>query len=179
MTINLDKFAEQNKATVDSLLAVATAAMSSAERIAALNLNTGREFVQDCADAAKAVLNAKDAQEALNTASGLVQPSLQKAVAYTKSLYEIGAEAHGEVQKLFDAQYGDFQKAASKLIEEATKSAPAGSEAIVAAAKEAVAKASAALETAKQMATSFVETAQSAVQSNVANATKAAARKAK
>jgi phasin family protein len=179
MTINVEKFAAQHKAAVDSLLAVATAAMSSAERIAALNLSTGREFVQDYADAAKAVLNAKDPQEALATASGLVQPSIQKAVAYSKSLYEIGAEAQNEVQKLFESQYSDFQAAATKLIDEAAKSAPAGSEAIIAAAKDAVAKASTALETAKQIANNFVESAQSAAMANATSATKAAARKSK
>lgn len=178
MTINFEKYAEQNKAAVDSLLAVVSTALSSAERIAALSLNAGREFAKDSSDAAKAVLGAKDPQEALAASSALVQPAVQKAVAYTQSLYQIGAEAQQEVRKLFETQYGDFQKASAKFIEEASKSAPAGSESIVAAAKEAIAKANTAFATATAMTQKFVESAQSVVADNVATAT-SAARKAK
>ena len=42
MSINTEQFTAANKATVDSLLSVANTALASAERIAALNLNTAR-----------------------------------------------------------------------------------------------------------------------------------------
>jgi hypothetical protein len=40
MSLNTEQFTAANKATVDSLLAVANTALASAERIAALNLDT-------------------------------------------------------------------------------------------------------------------------------------------
>ena len=40
-----EQFASANKATVDSLLSLANTALASAERIAALNLNTARAAV--------------------------------------------------------------------------------------------------------------------------------------
>src|SRR5574343_2003387 len=49
MSINTEQFIAANKATVDSLLAVANTALASAERIAALNLNTARSALEDTA----------------------------------------------------------------------------------------------------------------------------------
>ena len=40
MSINPEQFSAANKATIDSLFAVANAALSSAQRIAELNLQT-------------------------------------------------------------------------------------------------------------------------------------------
>lgn len=165
MNANFEKFAENNKAAVDSLLSVVNTALASAERIAALNLSAGRQFLQDSTDAAKAVLGAKDAQEAVASQANLVQPAIQKAVDYTKALYQISSDAHQELSKAFEGQYSDFQKAAAKLVDEAVKNAPAGSEALVAAAKEAIAKANSAFETATAMTKNFVETAQASATS--------------
>ncbi|HET6718808.1 MAG TPA: phasin family protein, partial [Rhodocyclaceae bacterium] len=42
-----EQFAAANKVAVDSLLTVANTALASAERIAALNLNTARSIIED------------------------------------------------------------------------------------------------------------------------------------
>lgn len=175
MNLNIEKLTQQNKAAVESMLAVATSALGSAERMANLNLKTGQQFLVDCASASKALLAAKNPQEAVAIAGGLVQPATVKATAYAKSFYEISLEAQSEVQKLFEAQYNEFQKTSARLLDQAVKSAPAGSEAIVASFKEALGKANAALETAKQLTTNFAQTAQSTVTS----ATQAAVGKSK
>ncbi len=178
MTINTDKFVAANQAAVDSLLSVVNAALASAERIATLNLNAARSTVEDTAAAAKTVLAAKDPQAALAAQSALVQPAVEKAVAYSKSLYEISNEAQQELTKMFEAQFGEFQKAAASLVEQATKNAPAGSEAIVAAVKDAVAKANAAFGTASALSKQFTEATQATVAA-ATKATTAAAKKAK
>ena len=178
MTINTDKFVAANQAAVDSLLSVVNAALASAERIATLNLNAARSTVEDTAAAAKTVLAAKDPQAALAAQSALVQPAVEKAVAYSKSLYEISNEAQQELSKMFETQFGEFQKAAASLVEQATKNAPAGSEAIVAAVKDAVAKANAAFGTASALSKQFTEATQATVAA-ATKATTAAAKKAK
>ena len=58
-----EQFAAANKATVDSLLSLANTALASAERIAALNLNTARSVMEDSVSSAKAIMGAKDVQE--------------------------------------------------------------------------------------------------------------------
>jgi hypothetical protein len=58
-----EQFAAANKASVDAMLTLANTALASAERIAALNLNTARSMLEDGVANAKAMLGAKDPQE--------------------------------------------------------------------------------------------------------------------
>jgi phasin family protein len=105
-----EQFAAANKASVDAMLTLANTALASAERIAALNLNTARSMLEDGVANAKAMLGAKDAQEFFSVQASLAQPSLEKAVAYTRSVYEISAQSKEEISKLLEAQFADFQK---------------------------------------------------------------------
>ncbi|PKO39335.1 MAG: granule-associated-like protein, partial [Betaproteobacteria bacterium HGW-Betaproteobacteria-6] len=137
MSINPEQFAAANKAAVDSLLSVANTALASAERIASLNLETARSVLEDSVSNAKALMGAKDPQEALSIQASLAQPSVEKAVAYSKSVYEISAETQEQLTKMVEAQFGDFQKNVASMLEKAAKSAPAGSDVAVAAVQSA------------------------------------------
>lgn len=168
MSIKPEQFVAANQAVVESLLAVVNTALASAERVAALNVNAARSAVEDSVAATKTLLAAKDPQAALAAQQALVQPAVEKAIAYSKSLYEISNEAQQELTKLYEAQFADFQKSATSLLEQATKNAPAGSDAFVSAVKDAIAKANAALGTASSMSKQLTEMAQA----NIANAAK-------
>ena len=50
-----EQFAAANKASVDAMLTLANTALASAERIAALNLNTARSMLEDGVANAKAM----------------------------------------------------------------------------------------------------------------------------
>jgi len=170
MTINTEQFAAANKAAVDSLLSVANTALASAERIAALNLNTARASLEDTVSGVKAVLASKDPKEALAAQTALAQPAVEKAVAYTRSVYEITAQTQQELAKMVEAQFGEFQKSVAGMLEKAAKSAPAGSEGAVAAIQNAIAAANSAFGNMNSVAKQFAE----AAQANIATATKAA-----
>lgn len=128
MNINLEQFAAANRATVDSLLAVANAALASAERIAELNLIAARSVVEDSAASAKAVIGAKDAQEAMAIQAQLALPAIERAVAYSRSVYEVTVQAQAEMSSLLQEQFSDFQKSTSRLLEQAIKTTPVGSD---------------------------------------------------
>ena len=164
-----EQFAAANKATVDSLLSLANSALASAERIAALNLNTARSLVEDSVSSAKALMGAKDVQEALSIQASLAQPNVEKAVAYSRSVYEISAQTQEELSKMVEAQFGDFQKTVSGLLDKAAKSAPAGSDVAVAAVKSAIAAANSAYDSVTKAAKQVAEIAEA----NVAAATSA------
>ncbi len=164
-----EQFASANKSTVDSLLALANTALASAERIAALNLNTARSVLEDGVSGAKALLGAKDVQEALAIQAALTQPNVEKAVAYSRSVYEISAQTQEELSKMVEAQFGDFQKTVSALLDKAAKSAPAGSDVAVAAVKSAIAAANSAFGNMNKAAKQVAELAEA----NVAAATNA------
>ena len=97
-----EQFAAANKATVDSLLALANTAFASAERIAALNLHTARAVIEDSVANTKALLGAKDAQEAISLQASIAQPNVEKAVAYSRSVYEIAAQTQEELTKVVE-----------------------------------------------------------------------------
>ena len=175
MSINPEQFAAANKAAIDSLLSVANTALASAERIAALNLETAKSLLADTVTNTKAVMGAKDVKDALAIQASLAQPSVEKAVAYGRSVYEISSETQQELAKMVEAQLGDFQKSMSSLLEKAAKSAPAGSDVAVAAVQSAMAAANSAFDNMRKAAQQMTDMAQS----NIAAATSATAKAAK
>jgi phasin family protein len=169
MSINTEQFAAANKAAVDSLLSVANTALASAERIATLNLETARSVLEDSVSNAKAIMGAKDPQEALTIQASLAKPNVEKAVAYGKSVYEISAETQEQLAKMVEAQFGDFQKNVAAMLEKAAKSAPAGSDVAVAAVQSAIAAANSAFDNMNKAAKQVAEI----TEANVAAATNA------
>jgi hypothetical protein len=63
MNATAEQFASANKANVETLLTIANTAFASAERLAALNLNTARAVLEDSVANAKALLAVKDVQQ--------------------------------------------------------------------------------------------------------------------
>jgi phasin family protein len=175
MSINPEQFAAANKAAVDSLLSVANTALASAERIASLNLETARSVLEDSVSNAKALMGAKDPQEAMSIQASLTQPSIEKAVAYSKSVYEISTETQEQLAKMVEAQFGDFQKNVAAMLEKAAKSAPAGSDVAVAAVQSAIAAANSAFDNMRKTAKQVTDMAQT----NMAAATSATAKAVK
>jgi phasin family protein len=168
MTLNTEQFTAANKATVDSLLAVANTALASAERIAALNLDTARSALEDTVTGVQSVIGAKDPQAALAAQSSLAQPAVDKAVAYGRSVYEITTQTQQELTKMVEAQIGNFQKSVAGMVEMAAKSAPVGSEGAVAAMQSAIAAANSAFGNMNSVAKQFAD----AAQANIAALTK-------
>ena len=164
-----EQFAAANNASVDAMFTLANTALASAERIAALNLNTARSMLEDGVANAKAMLGAKDPQEFFAVQASLAQPGLEKAVAYTRSVYEISAQSKEEISKLLEAQFNDFQKQVLSLLEKATKNAPAGSDVAVSAVKSAIAAATSAFDSMNKAAKQVADIAEA----NVAAATNA------
>lgn len=170
MTFDPKKFAVANQASVESLLSVANAALSAAERIVALNMDTTRNAIGDSFDAAKSIIGATDAQTAFAAQQAMVQPAIEKATAYSKSLYDISNDVQQQVSKLFETQVAEFQKASTEAMSQLTKNAPAGSEAIVKAMQDAFAKATTAFGTASAMTKQFTDATQVAVKAATSKA---------
>ena len=164
-----EQFAAANKASVDALLSLANTALASAERIAALNLNTARSMLEDGMNNAKAVLGAKDPQEAVTLSVAQAQPAVEQVVAYNRSLYEISAQSKEEVSKVLESQFSDYQKQVSSLLDQATKNAPAGSDVAVAAVRSALTAASSAFDNMKKV----VRQASEIAEANIATASDA------
>ena len=164
-----EQFVEAGKAALETLLGQATSAFARAERLAALNLNTARSVMEDGVANTKALLAVKDPQELVKLQTSLAQPMVDKAVAYARSVYEIAAEGQNEVTKLVEAQIAEINKTVNSALDQAAKSAPAGSEAAFTAAKSAMAAANSAYDSVSKAA----KQASDLAEANVAAATKA------
>ena len=64
MSINTESLTSVNKATSDFLLSAANTALGSSERFANLNIDTTRSVFENSVSKAKALMDAKDLQEA-------------------------------------------------------------------------------------------------------------------
>jgi phasin family protein len=164
-----EQFASANKANIETLMTVANTAFASAERFAALNLNTARAILEDSVANAKAIMSVKDMQGLMSLQVSLAQPSVEKAVAYSRSMYEIATQTSEEFSKLFEGQFADLNKNVAFALDKAAKNAPAGSDVAVAAVKQAIAAANSAYDSMSKAAKQVAEIAEA----NVAAATTA------
>lgn len=164
-----EQFAATNKASVETLLTLANTAFASAERLAALNLNTARAILEDSVANAKALLGVKDVQELVGLQATLAQPAVEKAVAYSRSVYEIATQTQEEIGKVFEGQFAEVNKNVATALDKAAKNAPAGSDVAVAAVKSAIAAANSAYDSMTKAAKQVAEIAEA----NVAAATSA------
>jgi hypothetical protein len=99
-------------------------------------------------------------QEVISLQATLAQPSVEKAVAYSRSVYEIAAQTQEEFSKLVEAQFAEVNKNVASSLDKAAKSAPAGSDVAVAAVKSAIAAANSAYDTMSKAAKQVAEIAE-------------------
>ena len=161
-----EQFTVANKAAVDSLLTVANTSLATAERLAALNLNTVRAFIADSAANSAALFAVKDVQGFVALQTTLATPAVEKAVAYSRSVYEILNESTAGLTQVVEGQSAELKKNFAAAIEQTLKNAPAGTESVVVAVKAAMAQADSALEQMNQSA----KQAKATIEANVAAA---------
>jgi len=169
-TATPEQIAATNKAGVEALLSLANSQFSALERLSALNSNATKSAFEEAVGHAKALLNAKDVQEFVNLNSAAAQPALEKAVAYSRSVYEVASQSQGEIVKFVEAQAAEFNKNLAGLLDKFSKNAPAGSDVAVAAVKSALAAANSAYDSFNKVAKQATEIAEA----NFAAATTAA-----
>ena len=95
MYVTPEQVTANSKASVETLLAIANSNFAAIEKLAALNFNATKAAFEDSMNHAKALLNAKDVQELVNLNVAAAQPSLEKAIAYSRSVYELVDPAAG------------------------------------------------------------------------------------
>src|SRR3970282_2028768 len=141
MYVTPEQIAAANKAGVETLIGLANTQFAALERLSALNFNAAKSAFEDSVNYTRTLLGAKDAQEfaALSATAG--QPALEKAIAYSRSVYEIATQTHAEMNKCAETQAGDFNKSTVGYLDKYSKNAPAGSDVAIAAVKSALAAA--------------------------------------
>jgi len=167
MYVTPEQIQAAGKASIDSILSLYTAQFAAAEKLANLNANALKAAFEDSIANARALTGAKDVQELIGLQSTFAQPTVEKAIAYSMSLYEAATEANAEFAKMNERRVSEWNENFVSLLDKAAKSAPAGSEVAVSAMKQMIAAADSAYDNLNKVAKQASEIAQA----NVAAAT--------
>ncbi len=161
------------KANFETLFGLTNKAFEGVEKLVELNLQVAKAALGEAGETMTAVLSVKDAQELVALQTSLLQPSAEKAAAYSRHVYDIAAATSAEVTKAVEAQMGDAQKSFMGLVDSASKNAPAGSENAVALVRSAVAAANNAFESVHKAAKQASDVAEANFQAMTNTAVKA------
>lgn len=141
-----EQFAELNKASVQSVLRLAYLGLENAEKLARLNVEHAKVVLEDGVKNAESIASVKDFQDVLAMRSKLTEDSVQKAVAYSREVYEVASRTQAEFSALVEASLAAYSKGVASWVEKASQSAPAGSDVAVTALKSTVAATTAAID---------------------------------
>src|ERR1700693_4546667 len=103
-----EQVAATNKAGVQAMLGFANSQFAAFERLSALNFNATKAAFEESMGHAKALLNAKDIQEFVNLNSAAAHPSVDKAIAYSRSVFDLASQSQSEIAKFVEAQAAEF-----------------------------------------------------------------------
>ncbi len=157
------------KVSLNNFLAVQNAVFGGFEKLVDLNLKVVKATLDEVAQKSQQAVEVNDVQEAVAFTSGLVQPSAEKALAYSKHVYDIVSGVQGDLSKLTEEQIAQSQQQVSEAIDQFSKNAPTGSEGAVALLKSSLATANNAYESVSKAARQAAE----AAESNISAATNA------
>jgi phasin family protein len=153
-------------------------ALQGAERILDLQLKAARTAFADSVESAKAIASVKDLQQLAALKDSLAQPSLEKATAYAKSVYDVTTATQAEIGKLVEEQVSEFNRQVVTALDKMVKNAPAGSEVGIAAIKSGIAAVNSGYDNLSKVAKQFAEATQSNIEA-VAKQAAIAGKKAK
>jgi phasin family protein len=160
MYVTPEQIAASNKAGVEGLLGLANSQFAAFERWSTLNMNATKAVFEDSMNHAKALLGAKDVQEFINVNAAAAQPALEKAIAYSRSIYEVASQSQAELTKAVEAQASELNRNVVTFLDKVSKNAPAGSDVAVAAVKQALAAANSAYDSFTKVAKQATEIAE-------------------
>lgn len=160
-----EQFSNATKANLESqfalLQSLTAKTFEGVEKLVDLNINAARATLEEGSAAARELLAVKDAQEFFSLTAAKAQPTAEKALSYGRQLASIAAATGAEFSKAAESQIVEANRKVIALVDEVSKSAPAGSENVVAAIKTAISNANAGYEQASKTAKQAVETMES------------------
>ena len=167
--ITPEQFMNSIKQTQSAMVDMVAKSIECMEKHLDLNLKAAKANLADATETSGQLMNVKDVPEFVATMQSASQPALAKATSYGRNVYSINAETAAEFAKMVEARMEEVNKAMATSINEMAKSAPAGSEGMVAMVKSAFAASNSAFDAINKAAKQVVEM----VEHNVEAAAKA------
>jgi phasin family protein len=170
MYVTPEQIQAASKANVETFLAVANTQFAALEKLANIQASAMKSAFEDSIANTRALLGAKDVQEFVSLQNSFAQPTLEKAMAYSRSVYEVATGANAEFSKVAERRVAEWNENFVSLLDKVSKNAPAGSDVAVAAVKSMLAAANSAYDNFTKVAKQATEIAEA----NVAAATETA-----
>ncbi len=164
-----EQFMNSIKQTQSAMVEMVAKSIECMEKHLDLNLKAAKANLADATEASGHLMGVKDLPDLYATVQTVSQPALGKATSYSRNAYSINAEAAADFAKMVEQRMEEVNKAMSSSINEMAKSAPAGSEGMVAMMKSAFAASNSAFDAINKAAKQVVEM----VEHNVEAAAKA------
>ena len=171
---NATQFAELNKASVAQATKIAAITLANAEKLMKLNLVTAQSAFAQGVERASAIAAVKDVQEFFALPAKYAESGVESVVGYSRSLYDVVSEAQSQYSALAEEAMAGYTKGLASWVENASKSAPAGSDAAINAMKSTVAATTAAFDQFQKASKQVVSFADASVRAAADNASKAA-----
>ena len=163
MYVTPEQIQAANKANVETFLAVANAQFAAMEKLATLNASIVKTAFEDSIANTRALLGVKDVQEFVSLQSAFAQPAIEKAIAYSKNVYEVATDANAELSKVAERRVAEWNENFVSLLDKVSKNAPAGSDVAVAAVKSMLAAANSAYDNLTKVTKQATEIAEANV----------------
>ena len=167
MNLTPEQLAAAQKANLETLTGITNQALVSIEKLVELNMHIAKASLSDSMNNVKKALEIKDVQQLLAHQAEAVQPMAEKMMAYSRHLYELANDTQASFTKVSEKEMQASQKKMNAMVEDWSKNAPAGSEAAVAAMKQAIASANTIYENSQKAMKQALDVAQT----NLTNAT--------
>jgi phasin family protein len=170
MYVTPEQIQAANKSNVEAFMAVANAQFAAFEKLASIQASVVKSAFEDSITNTRALLGARDVQEFVSLQNSFAQPAIEKAMAYSKGVYEVATVTNAELSKVAERRVAEWNENFVSLLDKLSKNAPAGSDVAVAAVKSMLAAANSAYDNMNKVAKQATEIAEA----NVAAATESA-----
>jgi phasin family protein len=158
-----EPLAPVNKAAVESAISYSKIVFESAEKLLELNFKVAKSALADSAKNAKVLASAENLQELVALRQSIVQPAVEKMIAYSKAVYEVAAETHSALQSFVDTDAAEAKKNVAALLDKFVQSSPVGSETMQAALKAVMTAADSVYDSISKAAKQVAEMTQASV----------------
>ena len=169
-----EQFMAVNKANLEAFMKFAGIALHGAERILDLQVKATKNAISDGVETAKAIAAVKDVQQLGALKDSFAQPTIEKATAYAKSLYDVTTATQVEFGKLIEEQVAEYNRQVVATLDRMSKNAPAGSEVGIAALKSGIAAVNSTYDNLSKVARQFAEVSQTNFETVAKHATNGA-----
>jgi len=160
MLTSTGAYSEFHESRADALMEFAQVQFTAFERLCALNFKVTREAIGDSSAYAQALLASKETPELSRLSVALALPAIDRTLAYSLRLGELGSQAQDEMARLVGAQITGLSNGMTEGLVTLARFAPAGFGMAARAAKSVLRTAESALDSLAAPGTETSEPAQ-------------------